>query len=98
MIPYRYNYHTYGGPSFKMEIDGGIITATLSIPGIKKEEIDLSHSKEDEGIFVTIQGKQKYFIPIQQTIDEDKITADLDLGILTIKIPTKNTRTSIQIK
>ena len=95
---YRYNYYNYGGPSFKMSLEDGVISATLSLPGIKKKEIDLSYSHEDEGIYLTIQEQQKYFIPIQHAIDETNIIADLDLGILTIKIPTKDTRTAIQIK
>ena len=94
---FNYYYHPGESPTFKLTRKEDTYIATLELPGVTKEEIDISYSSEDGGINIVVK-EERYLIPIQSAIDQEGITAKLDLGILTVTIPKKDTSHKIQIK
>lgn len=78
--------------------EGDNIIVTLKLPGIKKEDISIEFSEDEEGIYINIKGDSLGFIPIQTSIDVPNIVAELELGILKLIIPKKTKRTAIAIK
>ena len=79
------------------EINGEILIE-VSLPGIEKQDVDLSHNAEREIINVKIGKDIDTDIYLQRRIDPDNIVAELELGILKIRAPVKNSNKTIQIK
>lgn len=97
MLYYHYNY-TRPDSTYHVTLEGDTIEVTVRLPGVKKKNIDIKYSEEDNGIYVNVKDGAQHYIPMQRAIEVDKIEAELDLGILTITIPIKDTQTNIQIK
>ena len=87
---YRYHY------TMREEEDNILIDVTL--PGIEKQDINLSYNEEKAILNVKIGEKIDTDIYLQRHINPDKIEAELELGILKIKAPVKNSNKTIQIK
>lgn len=94
-----YNYTYSASPTYPNNVsyEGDSIIVTIHLPGVRKKEIDISFSDDDGGVTV-LSRDHRYFIPIQTSIDADKIEAELELGILTITIPKRDTSHKIKIK
>jgi len=82
------------------ETDEGL-SLIVKLPGIKKQDIELKYSSKG---FINLVIKKdgdpivNQDIYLQRQINPDHITADLDLGVLTIAAPSQNTDKIIQIR
>jgi len=89
---------TSGRPPYKWEEKDDKIITTIDLPGMGQEQITVLYQSENRCINVEVEGAQGYNIYLSREIDPDKITARLELGVLTIEAPIKNTDKRIEIK
>ena len=82
---------------FQREEDDKILL-DIKLPGVKKEDIQLSYNQEHNYNTVFVKDKVDKTIGLYRTVDPDKIEAELELGILKVKAPLKNSNKIIQIK
>lgn len=94
---YFYNYINSTLPAYAQQYKDNEVELTFKVPGIKKDEVEVTFSAEDNSIKVGIKGTD-YWAYLQKRIDDDKIEVVMDLGILTITAPIKNTDKKIPIK
>ena len=96
--PYSFwSHNTSGTYTYTMQVKDDVVEVEVKMPGVEKDKVDLNYSSEKQSINIKIGNKVDHDIYLSRQIDPDKITADLKLGILTIKAPVKNTDKSIQI-
>jgi len=70
---------------------------TVKLPGLEPEDVTARYSEEDQAIYIVAE-KKEYTHYLNKRIDNEKIKADLKLGILTLTAPYKDTSTNIQIE
>ena len=79
--------------------EGSHYERVINLPGIKKEDISLVYKPEIKVLELTVQGYEtprRLSLPDQA--DPDNIAAELNLGVLKIRSPIKDTSRQIQIK
>ena len=98
---YIYDLCNYSNTNFianyKQEEKGGFIETKIDVPGIKKKQIALTYNEEWGGITIHVDDKSRFTVSHNKRIDPDETTAELSLGILTIKAKVKNTDKHIPI-
>ena len=73
----------------------GILTATLDIPGVAKEDIEVKFSELHAGFTrLSITTKRNgaetaYRQEFRETVDAAKAAAKVELGVLTVTVPLK---------
>ena len=74
------------------------LEAELKLPGIKKDEIEIKYIADRNIINVFVKDKIDEDVYLNRQIAPEGIKASLDLGILLIKAPIKNTDKKIEIE
>jgi len=92
-----YSFFNTTALRYSVDYTGGEMIMELRVPGIKQEDIDIRYSQEDNAVYVDVGGKE-YVHYLQKAINPDEIEAKLDLGILTLTAPIRNTDKKIEIK
>ncbi|KXB08266.1 hypothetical protein AKJ58_00410 [candidate division MSBL1 archaeon SCGC-AAA385D11] len=67
----------------------GVYEITVEIPGVEKEEIDLSATEETLSIETTGERKYQKKVSFEEPVDPDKVDANFRNGILTIEVEKK---------
>lgn len=97
--PWVYNYTTFQDRySFHVKEEKDQIIAEVSLPGIKKEELELDYHGDKLKLHIFVKDKVDKDIWFTVAIDEENIKAELDLGVLKITAPVLNSSKRIQIK
>lgn len=95
--PFWFSNHTSSGSWF-YEIKDDKIYIEVALPGILKDDVKLTYRSGEEIINIFVKEKIDKDIRISRQIDPDNIDAHLDLGVLKIVAPIKNTDKEIKIR
>lgn len=86
------------GSSGKLQIDYGedAVTVTAVVPGVEREELHISY--RDGALHLSAKNEEagdeyaygfETALPIEEEVDDEKITAALKNGILTVSLPKR---------
>jgi len=95
VTPWIYT-HT-GIMSNKVWEEDGCINVEIEMPGKSKSDIFLTFDPE-KLMFTLKVGDREWDFHISRQVEIDKIDAQLNLGILSIRAPVKNTVKEIEVK
>ena len=84
---------TYGD---KVKTDSDNYTVSMQVAGISKDK--LSIQADDDELYVLEEEKVIRSIDLKGLVDIDKISTNLDLGVLTITLPKKESKKFKKIK
>jgi len=91
-------FNTVGSDTFQdtVKSDGDSYVAKISIPGIPKYKLSIEATEEE----LTVSKGDKLIrrITLGGLVDIDKISSDLDLGILEITLPKKESQRPRKVK
>ena len=74
--------------------DGNGWTLEVDLPGIAREDIELE-AKEGK-LHLRVKDSATYQLPIGKLVDAANITAKLDLGVLSLRLPKAEANTEVQ--
>jgi len=101
MFTIDYPFWTYGvgvGISYETRMEDGVISIDATLPGVPKENIQLTYLDDPYRINIFVKDEVDQDIHLSNRIDIDNTTAKLELGVLKIRAPIKTSRQTIQIK
>jgi len=98
MLDYIFT-NTFTSPfsTYSQKEKDGFIETKIEMPGVKKKQISLTYNEEWGAITIHVDNKSRFTVQHNRRIDPDETTAELSLGILTIKAKVKNTDKHIPI-
>lgn len=100
-LSYPYKFWSYSNQSaylYTRKEEDGHIVFEIELPGIEKDSVSISHSSETNSINIKVNDRDLGDIRVLRLIDADNIDAELNLGILKIRAPIKNSNKAIPIK
>ena len=90
---YSNSFSTY----YKMEEVDNNIEVEIKMPGVKKEDLTVKYISDKSYLKIVLRDGGEREVYLQRQIDPEGIVATLELGILKITAPIKNTDRIIQI-
>ena len=96
--PNNFWYYTNTMPSYTMQEKDENVIIDVQLPGHEKDDLTITYSSEYQAILIAIKDKDTLRVQIDRVIDPEKVTAELELGILHLKAPIKNTDKIIKIE
>lgn len=97
-----HNYNTTGGYVYYTERKGDNYHISINLPGVNKEEIELSYGSDrlyGEKFNIKVPNKNiDRDIFLDHPVDPDKADITLDLGVLNITAPLIDTMRKLAIK
>lgn len=86
-------------PVYDIKKDDSGINVTIELPGVKKESVDISIDSDTVIVKAERNGKKsKQQFITDKTLDKDAITASMEDGILTLRLPNKAEAVARKIK
>jgi HSP20 family molecular chaperone IbpA len=101
MLTIDYPFWTYGvgtGISYETRMEDGVISIDVKLPGIPKENIQLSYLEDPYRFNIFVKGDVDRDIYLSNRIDIENTTAELELGVLKIRAPIKISRQTVEIR
>jgi len=83
---------------FRRRYEDGFLIIECDLPGIDKEEIQIDYLPDTKIFHIFVKDKIDNDIYINKQIVDDKIEAELSLGVLKIRAPLLKSSKRIQIK
>lgn len=97
-IPVFGEYTNTSMYSYKREVKDNSIIVDVALPGVAKEDVKAEYRSYSQSLCIFVKDKEEQEIPLYREVDSDKITAKLDLGILKITLPLRQTDKKIAIE
>ena len=98
-IVYPWYYTTFSNRfSFQITEENDKVTIECNLPGIEKKDVEINYHGDKLKINIFVKEKFDKDIWLTSAIDDEKIEASLELGVLKIVAPLLNSSKRIQIK
>lgn len=80
----------------RLKSDGDSYIAKITVPGVSRKELSIEATQEE--LTVSKDDKVIRRITLDGLVDIDEISSELDLGVLTIKLPKKESQKPKKVK
>jgi len=99
LAPLRFDWQgDFHWQSEYQRVEDGNILIDYKLPGVKKEEVELSYNEDYNIITIFVEGNEYKNINLLKAIVPEKAEAELELGVLKIRAPIKDSNKIIKIK